>query len=700
MRVALLCLSLVAVTALADTVRDWPSYGGDKGSRQYSGLSQINRGNVAQLKPAWTYSSARGAAIHPTSELQVNPLVVNGVLYGRSPNHNIFALNAASGEERWRYDPRADRDILLGAYMRGLAFWRKGDDARLLVNVANYLLALDANTGKPIDSFGDNGWVDLRRGLGRDPESLSIYAPSPGVVFEDLIIIGTATTESEGAAPGHIRAYNVRSGALEWIFHTIPQPGEFGHGSWPKNAYKTAGGANAWAGLAVDAARGLVFVPTGSPTPDFDGSRRVGANLFGNTLLALDARTGKRRWHYQTVHHDLWDRDLSSAPTLVSVEREGRSIAAVAQASKQGFIYLLNRETGEPIFPIEEVAVPASDVPGQSPWPTQPRVTLPEPVTRQAFTKDQITDINPAAKAYVTALYEQSEAFAFFRPIGLKPTILFPAFYGATNYGGGAFDPTTNTYFINAMEAAHRVKMAAVSVPSGSAGGDFGAYLYQKYCGGCHGPTREGFYPYAPPLVGLAQRIDKNQARATIMQGRGRMMAFGGLPAHEIDELVDYLFRADEITAAASTPREGGKVEYLLDGYTDFLDDRGYPAIKPPWGTLNAIDLNTGKRKWQVTLGEIPALTAEGVPPTGTLNYGGPVVTAGGLVFIAATTDEKIRAFDSATGALLWEYKLPAAGYATPAIYRVNDKQYVVIACGGGKLGTPAGDQYVAFALP
>jgi quinoprotein glucose dehydrogenase len=699
-KAAWLSLLLTSVVLAGDDFAEWRHYGGDPGNTHYSSLPQINTDNVNQLQLAWSYHSAHGENIHPTSELQINPIIINGVLYGRNPQHNVFAVNAATGAEIWRWDPRAEKNILLGAYMRGLAYWQEGDHATLLVNVANYLVALNPRTGQLRDNFGDNGWVDLKQNLGRDPAAISIYAPSPGIVYKDLIIIGTATTEGDGAAPGHIRAYDVRSGKMRWIFHTIPQPGEFGHDSWPKDAWKTAGGANAWAGLSLDEQRGVVYIPTGSPTPDFNGQDRHGSNLYGNTIIALNAQTGERKWHFQTVHHDLWDRDLSSPPSLVTLNQGGKSIAALAQASKQGVVYLLDRETGEPVFPITEVAVPGSDVPGEQSWPTQPLVSLPEPFTRQAFTRDQITDITPEATSYVQQRYDTAQEFARYRPVGLQPTIVFPGFPGGANWGGGAVDPTTGTYYINAMESPHLVKMVPVEVPAGEDSFGFGRYIYQKYCSGCHGANREGFYPYAPALVNLEQRIGRNQASSTIINGRGRMMPFGNLPAHERQAVVEYLFSADKQPENTSSRKSDSRTEYVFGGYADFLDDRGYPAIKPPWGTLTAIDLNSGKRKWQIPLGEIAALSKEGVPPTGTFNYGGPLITAGNLLIIAATNDEYIRAFDKRDGSLLWQYKLPAAGYATPASYEVNGKQFIVIAAGGGKLGSQSVDQYLAFALP
>jgi quinoprotein glucose dehydrogenase len=455
--------------AVADFV-GWQHYGGDHGNTHYSALSQIDRDNVGQLQLAWRYDSAGGSPLPPTSELQLNPIIIDGVLYGRSPLYNVFALDAASGRELWTYQPPVEHVGM--SNMRGLSYWRGGNneqpDRRILFSTGHFLMALDATTGKPVPGFGKDGKVDLRQGLGRNPEMVSINAPSPGVIFENLIIMGSAVTETAGAAPGDIRAYDVVSGKLVWTFHTIPHPGEVGYDTWPEDAWRTAGGANAWAGMSLDPERAVVYVPTGSPTPDFDGSARRGANLFGNSILALDARSGKRLWHYQTVHHDLWDRDLSSAPTLVTVKQNGKSRDLLAQASKQGVIYLLDRTSGEPVFPIEEVPVPASDVPGEHAYPTQPRVTLPEPFVRQGFSEDDLSDINPAAHKHVSELFASAREFAYMRPPGLQPTILFPGFYGGANWGGGAYDPDSNIYYINATEAPHLVHIEAVEVDKGS----------------------------------------------------------------------------------------------------------------------------------------------------------------------------------------------------------------------------------------
>lgn len=696
---ALAGLPLIAcqlVWAEADHL-GWRSYGGDLGNSHYSQLSIINTGNVKQLQPAWRYASANGATFPPTSELQVNPIIVDGVLYGRNPNFNVFAIDAANGKELWTFDTASTHVGL--SNMRGLSYWESKEDRRILITTGHFLSALDARTGKLLKGFGTDGHVDLRQGLGRDPERLTISSPSPGVIFENLIILGSAVSETEGAAPGDIRAYNTITGELVWSFHTIPHPGEYGYNTWPEGAWRKAGGANAWAGLSVDTERATVYVATGAPTPDFDGSGRHGDNLFGNSIIALDARTGKRHWHYQTVHHDLWDRDLSSAPTLAIRRIAGKQQDVLAQASKQGVIYLLDRESGQPVFPIEEVAVPGSVIPGQKPAATQPRVTLPEPFARQHFSESELSNINPETHAYVKAQFDEADEFAYFKPIGLQKTILFPGFYGGANWGGGAFDPDSQIYYINATEVPAIVNYEAVEIDKGSQLG-FGDYLYKKQCAGCHGSELQGFYPYAPPLIGINEKISKAQAMQSVINGKGRMMSFAHLSQHERNAALDYIFAFNPKAEPATSTAEQTETAYIFTGYNDFLDQRWYPAVKPPWGTLNAIDLNSGKRLWQVTLGEYEQLTKEGIAPTGTRNYGGPVVTAGGLVFIAATSDEKIRAFDKKTGELLWQADLPAAGYATPSTYALNGKQYLVITCSGGKLGTASGDMYVAFALP
>jgi quinoprotein glucose dehydrogenase len=691
--------ALLCAPSFAQDYRSWKTYGGDGGNSHYSVLKQINRDNVEKLELAWSYSSSTGQPLPASSELQINPIIVDAVLYGRNPHYNVFALEADTGRELWSHSPSPSHVGM--SNMRGLTHWQSHNQGRLFFTTGHYLMALNTLDGTLIKSFGLGGKVDLRQGLGRDPDKITVNAPSPGVVFEDLIIMGSAVNESLGAAPGDIRAYNVITGQLSWTFHTIPHPGELGYDTWPKDAWKTAGGANAWAGMSIDRTRGVVYVPTGSPTPDFDGSGRAGANLFGNSIIAINAKTGERIWHYQSVHHDLWDRDLSSAPTLLTLNKDGQKIDLLAQASKQGVIYLLHRDTGKPVFPIPEVPVPGSTVPNEQAFPTQPQVTLPEPFVRQSLTEEDLTDINPAAHAHVKALYDQAEKFAYLRPPGLKKTLLFPGFYGGANWGGGAFDPETGLYYINAMEAPHLIHMEAIEVVKGSKVG-FGEFVFRQHCSGCHGIDLQGFYPYAPPLTDLGDRLSTRDALRTVTQGKGRMMPFAHLSDHERKEVVDYVFAksSGELNEEPVPDTTEKDIAYVFAGYNDFLDDRYYPAVKPPWGTLNAIDLADGKRRWQIPLGEYEQLTKEGIPPTGTKNYGGPVVTAGGLLIIAASSDEKLRIFDKSDGSLLWEYKLPAAGYATPSTYEINGRQFIVITASGGKLGTPTGDQYLSFALP
>lgn len=679
--------------------REWRSYGGDAGNSHYSSLAQINRENVGKLNLAWRYASADGQALPHSSELQLNPIVINGVLFGRNPLYNVFAVDAATGKELWTFIPPSEHVGM--SNMRGVTYWQDGKDRRILFTSGHFLMALDAATGKLIKGFGDQGRVDLRKGLGREPEQVSINSPSPGVIFEDLIIMGSAVTETAGAAPGDIRAYHVRNGKPAWTFKTIPAAGEFGADTWPADARKNSGGANAWAGMSVDHTRAVVYVPTGSPAPDFDGSNRKGDNLFGNTLLALDARTGKRLWHFQAVHHDLWDRDLSSAPTLVTVTEGGQRRDLVAQATKDGVVYLFDRDSGKPIFPIKQEPVPASDIDGIYSAPTQPRPTLPEPFARQQMTVDDLTNISPEANAEARKIWNEAHEMAYLRPAGLRKSILLPGFYGGANWGGGAFDPSTNLYYINATNAPNILQMEAVEVERGSTMG-MGEFLYRQQCAGCHGVNLQGFYPYAPPLTDVEKRISKREALDIVTAGKGRMMPFGHFSRHERDAVVDYLFAYSAGTLPANNTENGGDKEtvYMFAGYRDFVDSDYYPAIKPPWGTLTAIDFISGKIRWQIPLGEYAALTKRGIPPTGTRNFGGPVVTAGGLLIIAATSDEKLRIFDKHDGRLLWEYQLPAGGYATPATYEINGRQYIVITASGGKLGTATGDEYLAFALP
>jgi len=688
---------------------DWPVTGGAPSNDRYSTLDQINRANVSRLTVAWTYHTGDMPA-GSRSEIQATPIVVDSVLYTTTPALAVIALRADSGTLRWRFDPFAGRTRELHAN-RGVVYWAEGGDRRIFFTAGRRLYALDAPTGRPIVTFGDSGSVDLGAGLGRDvpvdsAESASegyVIATSPGVVFEDLLIQGTRVGEDEGAAPGHVRAYDVRTGRVRWTFHTIPQRGEPGSDTWPNDAWKTAGGANSWPGMSVDTRRGIVYVPTGSASPDFYGGGRRGANLYANTLLALDARTGRRIWHFQTVHHDLLDRDLPAAPNLLTVRHEGRTVDAVAQITKTGFVFVFDRENGRPLFPVQERPVPATDLNGEESWPTQPVPAKPAPFARQTMTEADLTDLSPAAHEAALRRFRGLRNDGLFTPPSVKGSVVLPGFDGGGEWGGAAVDRETGVLYVNASDVPWIAAMRPMTL--GALGGltlGSGADVYSAFCAGCHGADRRGDGDGVPPLSGVGGRLSAAQIQAVIARGRGLMPPFRDLPEPERVAVADYLLgRPARIKPnAVASIRSSSASPYRFAGYERWKDPDGYPAIKPPWGTLSAIHLNTGEYRWRIPLGEFAALTARGVAPTGTELYGGPIVTAGGLVFIAATQDEKLRAFDKATGKQLWEAKLPAAGYATPSTYAVGGRQFVVIAAGGGKLGSKSSDAYVAFALP
>lgn len=692
--------------------QDWPAHGGDAGHTQSSPLAQITTANVSRLQVAWTYRSG-DARSDNRSQIQCNPIVVHGVLYATSPQLKVFALDAATGVARWTFDPfasAADQSSL--GVNRGVVYWEdrggtwgRGNvgDQRILVAAGQRLYALDAKTGKPVASFGQNGSVSLKEGLGERAQQLHVLSNTPGAIYQDLLIIGTLVSEGPGpSAPGHIRAFDVRTGKLRWVFKTIPHPGEPGYDTWPPDAWTRIGGANAWSGISVDTARGLVFLPTGSAAFDFWGGNRHGQNLFANSLLVLKAATGERVWHYQFVHHDLWDRDLPSAPVLVTVTHNGRRVDAVAQTTKSGHVFLFNREDGVPLFPIEEHAVPASDLKGEAAWPTQPLPVKPPAFSRQSFTEGDVTDLSEASRAAVLAQLRQVRTGRQFIPPSAQGTVIFPGFDGGAEWGGAAFDADSGLLYVNGNEMPWILSMVEIDHTKESSDFARGRRTYQLNCTACHGVDRNGDPAKVyPSLVNLPKKMPRAEAGKIIAGGKAVMPAFPALSAKERKELLSFLYNDKPVKSAAQDdePIAPG-VQYTHTGYNRFLDPEGYPAVKPPWGTMNAIDLNKGELVWQVPLGEVPALVARGRRNTGTENYGGPIITAGGLIFIGATKDEKFRALDKRTGQVLWEAQLPAGGYATPSTYVVNGKQYVVIAAGGGKMGTKSGDAYVAYALP
>lgn len=687
---------------------DWAYYHGDPGGSHYSALSQINTTNVGKLAVAWTYDSGNATGNEfAKPDMEGNPLIVDGRMWIVSPAGRLICLDAVSGQEKWVFDP-APENAGKAARLRGVSYWRGGGDERILFTSGRDLLSVDAKTGKLDPAFGNGGRVDMRQGLGRDPNTISVSNVSPGAVYKDIIIMG-----STGLLPGDVRAFDVRTGKIRWSFHTIPHPGEPGYDTWPKDAWKTMNGANVWAGLTLDAERGIVYLPTGSGgmgIRDFYAIDRPGSNRFASSLIALDAATGKLKWDFQTVHHDLWDRDLPTPPTLVTVKRNGRDIPAIAQATKSGFVFILDRVTGKPLFPVEERPVPRSDIPDEKAWPTQPFPVLPEPFARQRLTADMLTTRTPAAHAAVAAEFAKKRSAGQFVPPSLQGSILFPGMDGGAEWGGQAYDPETGLLYVNANEMAWTVKlnpMQAAQPTDGPA-----QTLYTQNCAACHGADRKGQPPTIPGLTDLG-RLGHDAVVRQIANGSGRMPGFKGtISDPQIETLTQWLLTGKEgagqeapgdrsMHAMLATLVAPGS-KYVFDGYKRFLDPDGYPAVKPPWGTLSALNVSTGKWVWKIPFGEYPELAAKGLRNTGSENYGGGVVTRGGLLFIGATSfDRKFHAYDKRTGKLLWETTLPAAGNATPATYMVNGRQYIVIQAGGGKDSKgPTGGKIVAFALP
>jgi len=666
---------------------DWPRYGGDDAKTRHSPLAQINRGNVGQLMVAWQHDTGE------KGDTQTQPIVVGRTLYGYTPSHKAFALEATTGRQLWLFDS----GISGSGANRGLMHWTDGKDARVFAAVDNFVYALNADTGKPVEGFGRNGRVDLRENLGRDPASQSVRLTSPGVIYKELMILGGRVSETLPASPGHVRAYDVKTGALRWSFHTIPQPGEPGHDTWPGDAWQYIGGANSWPGMTLDTRRGLVFVPTGSAAADFYGGNRRGDNLYANCLLALDAATGKLRWHFQFVKHDVLDRDLPTAPTLVTLRIKGKSVDALAQTTKQGFVFVLNRDTGKPVFPVEEVPAPPSDVPGEVAYPTYLRPKLPAPYARQRLTADSLTTRTREAAAWAREQFATVRSDGPFKPLAVGiDTTIYPGFDGGAEWGGPAFDPDTGLLYVNSNEMAWLGSLAV-----NDTGRSTGKSIYLRDCAACHGDNLQGSPPQFPSLVGIAGRMTPADFTVLVRKGGGRMPAFAGMQGEAISAIAKYLFDGEDIPAGAPDLSPMNQ-EYRFTGYRRWLDPAGYPAVAMPWGTLNAIELATGKQVWSVPFGEFPELAAKGLRDTGSENYGGPLVTSGGLLFIGATIhDRKFRAYDKANGKLLWETTLPWSADATPITYQVDGRQYVAIFASGGKerFG-PGSGTYLSFALP
>jgi quinoprotein glucose dehydrogenase len=709
-------ISLLVFSCVSDDKRTWSVYKADKESSSYSPLKEVNKQNVNKLKLAWQFTPNDARKNSHIGNSECNPIVVDGVMYATSARHRVYAIQASTGKLIWSFDPFSGGEG--GGVYRGVTYWEDGSDKRILYTAGDTLFAHDALTGQLIKSFGNNGRVSMNEGLRGDPLSISVIPTSPGIVYRNLLIMGTEVSELYGAQPGYIRAYDILTGALVWTFHTIPLPGEFGYDTWPNDAWKYAGGVNDWAGMSLDEKRGMVFLALGSPTYDFYGADRKGQNLFGNCVVALNAETGKYLWHFQTVHHDLWDYDLPAPPNLVTINHDGKEIDAVAQTTKSGFLFLLDRETGEPLFPVEERKVPPSFVPGEEAWPTQPFPLKPKPYARQFMTEEDIAFYSQSSYDTLIKRFRSFRYEGLFTPPDVKGTLMLPGTRGGSNWGGGAVDPTTGIIYVKSSDSPEidlLQKIESSKETSYQSTIVQGRTIYMKYCSNCHGRDRNGDEPTYPSLIGLQNKLTKEIALTKIMKGFGRMPSFSNILEGQEEAIISYLYDTEfkisrkdsnlaEIkdnnqTVAASVEVEDTTSIYLnTTAYGHFNDAEGRPAIKPPWGELNAINLNTGDYAWKNTIGTRPEFQKEGEPITGAEGSGGPIVTAGGLIFIGGTYDKMFRAYDKDSGQLLWEIELPAVANATPCTYWSNGKQYVAISVAGTK-ENPSGS-IMAFALP
>ena len=655
-----------------ETFLTWHRSHGDNGGMRYSVLAQINRKNVGELQQAWIYHSRDGS-----NNLQCNPIIVRGMMIAPTAGQFVVGIDAETGTERWRFKPEGRPAF------RGLIYSDPED--RVLFCAGKYLYALNPTNGSAISSFGENGHALLP---GRAQGGFGAATAGPAI-FEEIIVVPGFEKDVWG--------FDIRTGQLLWTFHTVPHPGEFGYETWDRTENYAA---NCWTGMALDEVRGIAYVSTGGPKPNFIGVGHLGDNLFANCLIALDARTGRRLWHFQEIPHDLWDRDVSAPPNLATITREGKRIDVVAVTTKNADTLLLDRVTGKPIFPFRMRRAPTSDLPGEVTAPYQPDPELPERFGKMEFTAADLTDRTTEAAQFAAERFK-SVTTGFFRPASLGHPNLYWGMDGGAEWSGACIDPTTGRLYVSANHLGWMISVFRDDDPPDDPRRPKspGRLVYETNCASCHGPALMGI-GVAPPLRGLRFRISDAEISRRVRTGTNGMPAFPNLGDGEVKSLVDYLLLRDR-----ETPPPGARTErphYSFTGYPRFLDNEGYPASKPPWGTLNCLDLNTGKLLWKVPLGEYPQLTAEGVPITGTENYGGAIVTAGGLLFCSGTRDAKIRAFDKDTGAELWFGKLPWVGSAPPTTYSVNGRQFVVIASTGNKLGRQDeyGDAYVAFALP
>ena len=688
----------------------WGVTGGSKENMHYSSITQIDTNNVHDLQIAWIYNSEKKDSTR-YGAMECNPIIIDSVLYGVSPKLKLFAINARTGKEIWTFNPAdsiANKTWHRSSVNmnRGVAYWSEGKDKRIIYTVGPVALEVNALTGILISDFGKEGGINLANGLGRDSTKLFVAPTSPVMVYKNLFFLSGLVGDE---TPGHIRAFDVKTGKQKWIFHTIPYPGEAGYETWEDTtAYKYMGSTNSWAGFSLDEKRGILYAPTGNPTNDFYGGARVGRGLYGNCLLAINAETGKLIWHFQTVHHDVWDMDLPAAPALITVKHEGKLVDAVAQTTKTGLVFLFDRETGKPLFPVDETPVNnLSPLKNEKLWPTQPIPRLPKPLVRQSFTIGDLNNIvSDESYQEIKKKFEHYRSGKMFNPPSKEGTIILPGYDGGAEWGGPAFDPETKLLYVNTNEMSWVLQMVENKVDKKTNKTNFeaGAYLYTQNCMSCHGPEKLGGGDY-PSIVGVEKKYNEQQFTQLITTGRRMMPGNNKLSIEEKSALASYILNikatqgkkyTGPMLKETATPQQ----LYGFTGYNKFLTLEGYPAIQPPWGSLAAINMNTGEQVWKIPFGEFEALKAKGIPATGRENYGGPVVTAGGLLFIGASSDGKFRAINKRTGKILLEIDLPAPGVATPSVYQVTGKQFIVIACGGSKWGGKSSDAYVAFSLP
>lgn len=694
---------------------EWRVYKSDPGGTSYSLLKDISPDNIARLKQAWVcyfdYDPAKAPKIPDVNNSFVmgahsNPIIIDSVMFTTSRTNSLFALDARTGKVIWSYNPiTGDLANLDGGQSRGVAYWEDGDNKVILFTAAHYLFAVNAITGQLMREFGVEGKVDLNVGMRDDPSQIYITTTSPGIIYKDLIILGSSSPHDALGVPGYERAYNVRTGKLEWTFHNIPQPGEEGYETWPRDAWKRVGGANNWGGGCLDEKRGIVYFGTATPSYNYYGGDRKGMNLFANCIIALDAATGKMKWYFQTVHHSIWEYDLAAPPTLVTLNKGGEKIDAVVQVSKTGFIYVLDRETGKPVYPIEEHAVPPSDIPGEDAWPTQPFPATPAPLSAQHISGEDLSDFPGADHQWLVDKFKSLRNEGIFTPPSQRGTLTIPGLIGGVEWGGAAFDPETGILYTksnNFPEISNLKKRADLLgghiIPTTEYAK--GQAIYSIYCATCHGVNRKGSRNF-PSLVGISNRVSEQDVRSLLMTGRGMMPSFRNTLRDTTMQgaIISYLF--DNKSTEANKEKIGAKVVASAAGAKSsieheiisnaakayvkipeielFRDNLGNPGIRPPWGVLNAVNLNTGQYVWKTPHGNNPKLQSAGAPPTGEATMPGPIVTAGGIVFISGTRDHKMTAFDKNSGEKIWEVLLPGLGDASPSTYSCGGRQFVVI---------------------